>query len=76
MHCFYTAHEFLQKKTISSDDNMKVRNRIPVLTAYIGFGPSVVAGHPKILVEKMGPPVIVPWKRIQDTQRKQLLPRH
>ena len=34
-----------------------------VLTAYIGLGPSVMAGHSKILVKKMGPSIVISWKK-------------
>ncbi len=45
------------------------RNRKPALTAYIGLGPGVIAGHSKILVKKMGPSIIISWKR-KDRQRE------
>ncbi len=43
--------------------HIKLRNWLKALTANIGLGPSVVARHAKKLVKKMGPSIIVSWKR-------------
>lgn len=42
---------------------MLFEQRKLALTAHVGLGHSVVAGHSKVLVEKMGPSVVISWGR-------------
>lgn len=51
---------------ITTISEMSFRQRKQALTAHIWLGHNVVAGHSKVLVEKMGPSVVISWGRKRD----------